>query len=77
MHEASTPVDATHLERGTPKVPMTKTVAFSDPSPESATMESQAATIAPSGTIPKLANRQTAIRSLRAIAMMAIRRVRP
>ena len=39
--------------------------------------EAQAARTAPSGTTPAVMNRQIAIRSLRAIAMIAIRRVRP
>ena len=77
MHEASTPADATYLKRGSLTVPMTKTVASSDQSPRSSAIKAQAATMAPSGAIPKLTNRQMAISSLRAIAMMAIRRVRP
>lgn len=53
---------------------MTKTVASSDRSPSSSAIGAHAAMIAPSGTIPKLTNRQTEISSLRANAMMAIRR---
>jgi len=77
MHEASTPVDVTHLKRGSEKPPMTKTVTSSDRSPRLSTIETHAATMAPSGTIPKVANRQIAINNFRAMATMAIRRVRP
>ena len=77
MHEASTPDDATHLKRGSAKLPMTKTVASSNQSPRLPTIEAQAARMAPSGTAPTVMNRQIAMSSLRAIAMIAIRRVRP
>ena len=43
----------------------------------SPTIEAQAARMAPSGTAPTVMNRQIAMSSLRAIAMIAIRRVRP
>ena len=77
MHEASIPVDVTHLKLGSEKLPLTKTVTSSDQSPRLSTIEIHAATMAPSGTIPKVVNRQIAINNLRAIATMAIRRVRP
>jgi hypothetical protein len=77
MHEASTPADATHLKRGIAKLPMTKTVASSVRSPEYPAIDSYAATTAPSGTTPVAANRQMAINSFRAMATMAMRRVRP
>ena len=77
MHEASTPVDVTHLKRGSAKFPLTKTVTSSDRSPRLSTNETYAATMAPSGTIPKVANHQIAINNLRAMATMAMRRVRP
>ena len=77
MHEASTPDDATHLKRGSVRLPMTKTVASSNRSPRSPTTEAQAVRMAPSGTTPAVMNRQSAMSSLRAIAMIAIRRVRP
>lgn len=77
MHEASTPADVTHLKRGSEKLPLTKTVTSSDRSPRLSTFETHAATMAPSGTIPNLANRQTAINNLRAMATMAMRRVLP
>jgi hypothetical protein len=77
MHETSTPDDATHLERGSTKLPMTKTVVSSNRSPRSPTIEAQAARMAPSGTTPTVMNRQIATSSFRAIATIAIRRVRP
>ena len=77
MHEASTPADVTHLKRGSEKLPLTKTVTSSDQSPRLSTIETHAATMAPSGTMPNLANRQIAINNLRAMATMAMRRVRP
>jgi hypothetical protein len=77
MHEASTPVDVTHLEHGSAKLPLTKTVTSSDRSSRLSTSEAHAATMAPSGTIPKVTNRQIAINNLRAMATMAMRRVRP
>ena len=76
MHEVSNPDDVTHLKRGSVKRPMTKTVASSNRSPRSPAIEAQAARIAPSGTAPKVMNRQIAMNSLRAIATIAIRRVR-
>jgi hypothetical protein len=77
MHEASTPADVTHLELGSEQLPMTKTVTSSDRSPRLSTIETHAATMAPSGTIPKVANLQIEINNLRAMATIAIRRVRP
>jgi hypothetical protein len=77
MHETSTPDDAAHLERGSMKLPMTKTVVSSNRSPRSPTIEAQAARMAPSGTTPTVMNRQIAMSSFRAIATIAIRRVRP
>ena len=77
MHEASTPDDATHLKRGSVKLPMTKTVASSNRSPRSSTIDAQAVRMAPPGTTPTVINRQIAMSSLRAIATIAIRRVRP
>ena len=80
MHEASTPADVTHLKRGSEKrekLPLTKTVSSSDRSPRLSTIETHAAMTAPSGTIPNFANRQIAINNLRAMATIAMRRVRP
>ena len=77
MHEASTPADATHLKRGSAQLPMTKTVASSVQLPVLQAIDIYAATVAPSGTTPAVANRQTAISSFRAIATMAMRLVRP
>lgn len=77
MHEASTPADATHLKRGSMKLPLTKTVASSVQSPVLQAIDFYAETVAPSGTTPMVANRQTAISSFRAIATMAMRLVRP
>ena len=77
MHEASTPADATHLKRGSAELPLTKTVAPSVRSPGFPAIDSYALTIAPSGTTPIVAIPQIAINSFRAIATMAMRRVRP
>ena len=77
MHEASTLVDVTHLKRGNKTLPMTKTVTSSVRSPRFSAIDSYAAMMAPSGTIPKVAKRQMAINNLRAMATMAMRRVRP
>lgn len=77
MHEASTPADATHLKRGSAKLPMMKTVASSVQSPVLQAIDAYTVTVAPSGTIPAVAKRQTAMSSLRAIATMAMRFVRP
>jgi len=77
MHEALTPDDRTHLKRGSARFPMTKTVRVVQSVAEIPTIEFQAARMAPSGTTPAVTNRQIAMSSLRAIAMIAIRRVRP
>ena len=76
MHEASTPEDRTHLKRGS-AFPNDEDGRVVQSIAEIPTIEFQAARMAPSGTMPAVTNRQIAMSSLRASAMIAIRRVRP
>jgi hypothetical protein len=77
MHEVSTPDDRDPPQTREREVPNDEDGRVVQSVAEIPTIEFQAARMAPSGTTPAVTNRQIAMSSLRAIAMIAIRRVRP